>query len=387
MAHKIDVSKGTMVSSVSEQWANRGPDERFTSLTALRDQVSTWREQSRTRVFDAKSVKILHEGTTGVMAQISDEAPMGMTPYGFDLLSSLAGAPRSYMRKLPSPLVAANLRYGLLTAAQEDNMAYIREDEAGNHHLRAITSPKYGRIYDEDVVKAVMEIAGDGTGDTNWKVPGTIDWTAKHGVTYNPEVDITKDNTTLYASDRDVFMFLVDDKNPIEVGKLENGDPDLMFRGFYVWNSEVGRRTFGLATMYLRGVCQNRCLWGVEGFSEVTFRHTSGAPERFTTEAAPALASFAQGSAKKVIEGVTAAKNAIIATDVIERVDYLQSLDFSKKQAHRLIEICEQEEGHAPTSAWDFSAAISAAARRLDLQEDRLAMEAVAGKILDKIKA
>jgi hypothetical protein len=52
---------------------------------------------------------------------------------------------------------------------------------------------------------------------------------------YNPHVDITQDTTTLYASDRDVFLFLVDDLNPIEAGRLPDGSPDLYFRGFYCW--------------------------------------------------------------------------------------------------------------------------------------------------------
>ena len=50
-----------------------------------------------------------------------------------------------------------------------------------------------------------------------------------HGVNgmavYDPEVPVTKDTTTLFASDRDIFVFLVDDRNPIEVGKLPNGEP------------------------------------------------------------------------------------------------------------------------------------------------------------------
>jgi hypothetical protein len=54
----------------------------------------------------------------------------------------------------------------------------------------------------------VQKIAGNGTGDTRWKIPGVLDWST--GV-YNPCVDITKSTTTLYASDRDVFLFLVDD--------------------------------------------------------------------------------------------------------------------------------------------------------------------------------
>src|SRR3546814_11805905 len=69
---------------------------------------------------------------------------------------------------------------------------------------------------------------------------------------HNPFVEVTKGTTTLYASDRDVFLFLVDDANPIEAGRLPNGDPDLFFRGFYCWNSEVGSQTLGMATFSLR---------------------------------------------------------------------------------------------------------------------------------------
>ena len=57
-----------------------------------------------------------------------------------------------------------------------------------------------------------------------WKVPGVLDWAS---MTHNPFVDISKDTTTLYASDRDVFLFLVDDTHPIEAGRLPNGEPDL----------------------------------------------------------------------------------------------------------------------------------------------------------------
>ena len=98
---------------------------------------------------------------------------------------------------------------------------------------------------------------------------------------HNPQVDITKDTTTLYASDRDVFVFLCDDANPIEAGRLPDGSPDLYFRGFYCWNSEVGSRSLGIASFYLRAVCANRNLWGVEQFEELTIRHSKYAASRF----------------------------------------------------------------------------------------------------------
>jgi hypothetical protein len=177
----------------------------------------------------------------------------------------------------------------------------------------------------------------------------------------------------------------VDDTHPIEVGKLANGQPDLMFRGFYAWNSEVGARTYGCATMYLRGVCQNRNLWGVEGFSETTFKHTAGAPERFLTEAAPALAAFAQGSTAKIVAGVQAAKAQIVAKDDDERVEFLARFGFSERQAKALCAIGVAEEDKAPESVWDFAQAVTAQARSAQWQGERVAMEAVAGKMLDKV--
>ena len=69
--------------------------------------------------------------------------------------------------------------------------------EEGRTELRAVTGQDYGRIHDHELVEAVMRIAGNGTGDTRWKVPGVLDWST---MVHNPQVDITKDTTTLYAS-------------------------------------------------------------------------------------------------------------------------------------------------------------------------------------------
>ena len=177
----------------------------------------------------------------------------------------------------------------------------------GRVELRAMTGPDYGRIWDYELVEAVMRIAGDGVGDTRWKVPGTLDWAT---MVHNPFVEVTKDTTTLYASDRDVFLFLVDDTHPIEAGKLPNGDPDLYFRGFYCWNSEVGSKTLGMVTFFLRAVCMNRNIWGAEGFEELSIRHSKFAAHRFAHQAAPALARFADSSPGAFVSGIRASSSA-----------------------------------------------------------------------------
>lgn len=384
--HKIDHTKGQMVGTVSSQWASRPDDQKFLDLTSLKAQVGAWKQASGTKEVVPKQLTLKHDADNPAALNLEvDGLPATMTHFGFQQLAWAAKTPADYMRRLPAPLAALNVNYGLKAAQQKALSAYVMGGDTTM--LRGITSPSYGRIYDEDVVDAVMKIAGNGTGDTRWKVPGCIEWGSEHGVSYNPKVDITKENTTLYASDRDIFLFLVDDMNPIEVGLLDDGSPDLMFRGFYVWNSEVGQRTFGVATMYLRGVCQNRNLWGVEQFNETVFKHTSGAPEKFIQQAAPALESFTEGSTTKVIAGVKAAKAAKVSVTDEERIDFLAKLGFSEKQAKVLIQRSEDEEGKKPTTIWDHAQAISAQARTEPLQEKRLALEQIAGKVLDKVNA
>lgn len=384
MTHKIDHTKGQCISTVSAQWASRPDDQKFTSLGALRQQVATWADESSTVNVLPADITCIYDGEDHDALRI-EVAGSNVVPthWSFDSVCRAAGAPANYMRNLPAPLAAVNLNYGLKTAEPKEIAAYVRQN--GMTTLRGITSTRYGRILDREVVDAVMQIAGNGTGDTRWKVPGCIDWSSEFGVAYNPNVDITKQNTTLYASDRDVFLFLVDDRNPIEVGKLDDGSPDLMFRGFYVWNSEVGSKTFGFAGMYLRGVCQNRNLWGVEGFQELTFRHTSSAPDRFIEEAIPALELFSEASTSKLITGVQAAKAAVVAKSDEDRLDFLARYGFSERAAKRICTTVEEEEGHLPESVWDFAQGVTATARVEQFQEARIALEQIAGRMLDKV--
>ena len=384
-AFKVDTSKGELKGDVSRQWATRPDDQKFLDLFSLREQVSFWRTNSFTAEVKPNQIRAVCKPNDPnyLRIQVADLYDVDANHLAFGQMCQLANVPAYYARELPAPLAAININYGLQACEQKEKSAYLMED--GGTLLRGITSTRYGRIFDEDVVNSVMKVAGNGTGDTRWKVPGVINWS---NGTYNPFVDITKETTTLYASDRDVFLFLVDDTHPIEIGKLPNGEPDLYFRGFYVWNSEVGQRSFGIATMYLRGVCQNRNLWGVEGFKEITFKHFSGAPEKFITDAAPSLLSFSESSTDKVVAGVQAAKNAKIALGPItddDRIEFLMKFGLNKKQAEAAIKVGEAEELVKPDTAWDMAQAVTAMARVEQQQDKRLALEVIGGRILDKV--
>ncbi len=380
--YKVDVTRGERVGRVSSEWFSRPDDERFLSLDELASAVRGRSERSRTRIVETALIHVeANRNDPERLALIlpGADAPMAPTHWSFGQLAAQVGAPAAYLRQLPAPLAAINLQYGL-TSNRAEQIKTLETDN-GRFGLRAVTGPDYGRIYDHELVEAVQRIAGNGTGDTRWKVPGVLDWSA--GV-YNPRVDITRDTTTLYASDPDVFLFLVDDLNPIEAGRLPDGSPDLYFRGFYCWNSEVGAKTLGMASFYLRAVCQNRNLWGVEDFEEIIIRHSKYAASRFAHEAAPALLNFVNSSPQPFINGIRAARERIVARTDEDRSDFLRKRGFSKAETGKIIETVLAEEGRPPESIFDFVQGITAVARDKPHQDARLDMEAKAKKLLDR---
>jgi len=380
--YKVDVSRGERIGRVSSEWFNRPADERYSSLSELMAAVKGRADRSRTRTVESSAVRVEASRDDSERLDLvlpGCNVPVAPTHWSFGQLAALVGAPAAYLRQLPAPLAGINLQYGLTSHRAEQVKTLETHD--GRVELRAITGPDYGRIYDHELVAAVQRIAGDGTGDTRWKVPGVLDWST--GV-YNPRIDVTQDTTTLYASDRDVFLFLVDDLNPIEAGRLPDSSPDLYFRGFYCWNSEVGAKTLGIASFYLRAVCQNRNLWGVEDFEEITIRHSKFAASRFAHQAAPALTRFANSSPASFVNGIRSARAQIVARTDEERTEFLRKRGFTKAETGKIIETVLAEEGHPPASIFDFVQGITAVARDKTHQDARLDLEARAKKLLDR---
>ncbi len=382
-AYKVDISRGERIGRVSSEWFSRPDDERYLSLSALHDAVRARAERATARTVETRALRVeasRDDAERLALIVPGRDAPIAPTHWSFGQLCSLVGAPATYMRQLPAPLAGINLQHGLLSHRAE--LVKTLEADDGRVELRAVTGPDYGRIWDHELVEAVMRIAGDGVGDTRWKVPGLLDWST---MTHNPLVEVTKDTTTLYASDRDVFLFLVDDTHPIEAGRLPNGDPDLYFRGFYCWNSEVGSKTLGIASFYLRAVCMNRNIWGAEGFEEISIRHSKFAGHRFAHQAAPALERFADSSPAPFVAGVRAAREAIVARGDEERETFLRKRGFSRPETEKIIATVLDEEGRPPESIFDFVQGITAMARDKPHQDARLELEGKAAKLLASV--
>lgn len=356
------------ITTASREWATRPDDQRFLSLDELAAKVSQRKNESWTAAPLTETLRVIPQADDGLALAVYDPTAgrtreLFPTHNAFNQLSQYASAPAAYLRSLPSQLAAINLQWGLEHSAKRED-ALVLAQSNGDHKLRAMTSTSYGRIWDIDVVNAVRQCNTDG----RWVVP------AASYTTTNP-----RRATTLYASDKDVFIFLVDPENAVEV------DGETLFRGFYTWNSEVGCATFGVTTFLYRYVCDNRIIWGATDVKELRIRHTGGAPERFAYEGEKMLKRYAEESTAGIVAGIRAAKNTDVPVKKDQSVaDWLRTRGFSKGEAEGSVSAAVAEEGRA-RSFWDIVNGVTAYARSFPNSDTRIELEQKAGKIMEMV--
>lgn len=359
----------------SEQWANRPADERFTSLTALLDHARAQRQASVGRTFANRRLMAAPVGddpaTRGLaIVERNSGAPALPSHWAFGQLCGRVGAPAGYLRTLPAALAADCVNLGLQTRDVDEIGVLLRQGVAGSPaDLAAVTGPNYGRVWNAEIAAALVRRFGDGvTGD--FRVPG--EW--------GEAVEVTKDNTTLYAGDRDMFVFLADETHRIEVPNRRNGKPGSLARGLFVYNSEVGAQTLGVCAFLFDYVCGNRIVWGAEDFKEIKIRHTSGAPNRWLEQVEPAIKRYAHGAASIVQDKITAAMDKKIGDK--ERVEAFLNARFTRSQAKAINLAHEVEESRPIETLWDVTTGATAYARTIEYQDERVDVERKAGAVL-----
>jgi hypothetical protein len=352
----------------NRQWSSRPDDERFLSLLSLNDHVQSQRQLSAAKVVSSRALTLhpVEGDSEALMLTGPNGAPVSITNWSFGQLAARAGAPAGYLRDIPAPLAADCLNYGLHQRdIAECGVLLTRQD--GQATARAVTGPNYGRIWNSTITESLVRTFGDGVTGT-FKVPGEF------GVQGQP---ITKQSTTLYASDRDMWVFLADETNRIELPNRRNGKMGSLARGFFVWNSEVGATTFGIGAFLFDYMCGNHIIWGAEEYQELRIRHTSGAPDRWIEQARPAIEAMSKSSAIGITQALQAAQ-----AKRIENVDEFLNHRFTKSQTSAIKAAHMADEQRPIETLWDVSTGITAYAREIQHTNDRVSLEREAGKVL-----
>ena len=359
----------TNIMTASRQWASRPMDERFVSMIDMQEHFHRQRRISKGMALSSRQLEVRPDDDN-IGLKVYGPAGVGydMTNWSFGQLATRAKAPPSYIRTLPAPVSADCLNYGLKFGGEpEDLGVLVSNDGADYRELRAVTGPRYGRIWNSQVIDAMVQNFGDGvTGD--FRVPGIFGTKLEH---------VTKQNTTMYASDRDMFIFLADEEHRIELPNRRNGQPGSLARGFFVWNSEVGSQTFGIAGFLFDYVCANRIVWGAEEYKEIKMRHTVSAPDRFLEEIAPSLTRYSNSSTASVLTAIEDARS-----HKLDNIEQFLATRFGSRAMKELDAIHVAEEGRPIETRWDVVTAVTAKARDIPYQDQRVELERQAGDLL-----
>jgi hypothetical protein len=252
----------------SHQWASRPADERFASLQDMLTATQSYRNSAVEA--DVKYADIRTEAKDG---EVLLRGPMGgfarMTNWAFKQLATRAGTAAQFLTDLPATLASQVLNHKLSTLGNDlQKEANVLLHRNGTLIARAIMSERYERIWNSDIVAKLVPLQSHG-----WRVPparpamanqpGTRKATAADvlevsgfsGLSIKIGDDIAP--AGLYASDRDMFAFMINEK-----ARVKDGSEHGLSRGFFVQNNEVGSGSYVISTFLLKHVCGNHIVWG-----------------------------------------------------------------------------------------------------------------------------
>lgn len=231
----------------SEELFRRTDDETFPSLDSLYSYCHAQREHSREVRDYADNVQLAKDGHSVVMAMGGDG--FSLNDWSFSQLSRICGVSRDTINKLSPDTAAAALRETFPRSGKPVH-ALVNGSQA-----RSLQNSSYTVLWNAELLNVVKEFAVD----------------------FEPPQKGIEQRTGLYAGEQNMFCFMIDPLGWTEING-ENFAP-----GFFIWNSEVGRRSVGINTFWFQAVCKNHIVWDATDVVEFKRKHTANVHDALGT--------------------------------------------------------------------------------------------------------
>ena len=218
----------------------RGPDETFSSMDELYRHCCEERETSKD-CWQLPQELWPHADGGSVCLTLDGEGGVGLNDWSFSQLCRLSGINKDTLNRLSSE-TAGKVIHETLPSAKKP----IQLLSTGST-VRSLHGITYTRLWNADLLDVVKESA----------------------VGFGPAQEASSGGTGLYCGEQDMFAFLIDPSGWVEI------DDEAFAPGFFVWNSEVGRRSLGVQTFWFQKVCANHIVWDATNVVEFTRKHTA----------------------------------------------------------------------------------------------------------------
>ena len=381
------------LNQASKQWASRPADERYWTIDELLEARRKLASQSGEKHgvewsslrASAQDDDIQLVGTQG--------NPAHLTNWSFGQLAAGVAAPAGYLQRLPAELAANCLNHGLAVCEKEP--ASLLFNTNGSLTIRALNSDRYTRIWDSQILERLVSILPNG-----WRLPparpagkaGERTRIATQedclrlqvaGLSIQPGDIIAPAGA--YASDRDMFVFLVNENTTIDAGEGSN-----LGRGFFLWNSEVGAKTFGIMSFLYDAVCGNHIVWNAKDVKEIRFRHVGNADERAFVSLRVDLVEYVNSAAGEIESRIKAARSYTLGATKEEALDALLGIVTSKRlqltqgQCDDAYNIAASSTRYgSPRSVWGIVNGLTELSQQTEYADKRVSIDRAAGKLLE----
>lgn len=253
------------LTKANQELFRRGKDESFPSLTALWDHCFKAKERSLDHWFPPQSVRPnVEEGE--LKLAFGGDRPFRFNDWSFAQLCRLAGVAKDTLNRL-TPQTAARVLDETLPTSERPVQILTTGDT-----IRSIHGVAYSRLWDVDLLTMLREFA------TDFQPPQQAGISrapvSDDDIPFEPDpAPEPTHGTGLYCGEQDMFCFMIDPTGWTEI----NGEA--FAPGFFVWNSEVGRRSVGIQTFWFQAVCANHIVWDAVEVVDFSRKHTANVHE------------------------------------------------------------------------------------------------------------
>jgi len=234
----------TDLTRASKELFRRNPDERFETLRSLWEHCHQQREDSTDRWHSPDTIGMQAADRSIRLAAGTDGAFL-MNDWSFSQLCRMAKVAKDTVNRLSSETATQVFRETMPSGNKPVQILTTGDT------VRSLHGTQYTRLWNADLVHMLREFAVD----------------------FEPPQKGFNGATGLYAGEQDMFVFLIDPNGWTEI----NGEA--FAPGFFVWNSEVGRRSLGVQTFWFQAVCQNHIVWDAVEVIEWRRKHTARVSE------------------------------------------------------------------------------------------------------------
>lgn len=222
----------------------RTPDEQFATLDRLRIHCQAQREQSTDLWQPPQSLRpTVNDGRLELA--VGSEPPQRLNEWSFTQMCALAGISKDTVNRL-TPQTAEQVFGETLPEGSKPLQVLTCRGM-----VRSVHAASYTRLHNTELLSVISEFA------TDFQPPQESGGPGEAG------------GTGLYCGEQDFFVFLIDPLGWTEI-RGESFAP-----GFFVWNSEVGRRSLGIQTFWFQAVCRNHIVWDAVEVVEFSRKHTT----------------------------------------------------------------------------------------------------------------